>query len=110
MWTRHARFHRVWQAITYALLSVLEIALIVTPGPFPAQRFYLAAVLGSNPMLSCPVAFMCRKAYGGALSDPNGVPPVSIIAFASEYHIDLNITAEVLALFALLANVILFSH
>ena len=50
-WTSHARFHLVWQAISYALLSLLEVALILMPGPIRDQRFYLAAILASIPML-----------------------------------------------------------
>lgn len=110
LWSKHARFHLVWQAISYAMLSLLEIALILTPGPFPEKRFYLAAVLASIPMFSCLAAFAWRKIYGGALSDPNGIPPVIVMVLGSERHIDLNLTAEAVALFALLGILILFSH
>lgn len=110
LWPRHARFHLVWQAIGYALLSMLEVALILAPGPFHEQRFYLAAVLATIPMLSCMAAFLLRRVYSGALSDPNGIPPVTVEAFGSEFHIDLNLAAEVAALFMLLAILALFSH
>jgi hypothetical protein len=48
--------------------------------------------------------------YGGALSDPNGILPVRVAAFASELHIDLSLTAEVAALLLLLAIVAVFRH
>ena len=60
-WLRHARFHLVWQAVSYALLSVLEVALIVAPGPLERERFYLAAILACIPMVSCLAAFFTRK-------------------------------------------------
>ncbi len=110
LWPRHARFHLVWQAISYALLSVLEIALILAPGPFREQRFYLGAILASMPMLSFLVAFLLRRLYGGALSDPSGIPPVTVVALSSELRIDLSLAAEVVALLLLLTILALFSH
>ncbi len=108
LWPRHARFHLVWQAISYTLLSVVEIVLIAAPGPYREPRFYLAAMLAGIPMLSCLAAFVFRGIYGGALSDPNGIPPVKAAVFGSELHIDLNLTAEVAALAMLLAILVLF--
>ncbi len=108
MWPKHARFHLVWQAISYGMLSLLEIALILTPGPFPEERFYLAALLASIPIFSCLAAFAWRRIYGGALSDPNGIPPAIVVVLGSELHIDLNLTAEVVALFMLLGILALF--
>jgi hypothetical protein len=57
-WPGHARFHLVWQVISYALLSLLEVALVLVAGPYREQRFYLAAILAGIPMLSCLVAFL----------------------------------------------------
>jgi len=110
LWLRHARFHLVWQAVSYALLSVLELALILAPGPLPAERFYLAAILASIPMLGCFAAFFFRKIYGGALFDPNGIPPLSIAAFGSTIYLDLNLAAESVALSLLLATIFLYQH
>ena len=109
-WPRHARFHLVWQSFSYAWLCVLEIALIVAPGPVPDQRFYLAAILASIPMLSCLAAFACRRIYGGALSDANGIPPVKVVMFGSELHVDLNLASEAAALVFLLGILAFFRH
>ena len=110
LWPGHARFHLVWQAISYGLFSLLEMALILTSGPFPEQRFYLAALLASIPMLSCLTACVWRMTYGGAMFDPNGILPVAVRVFGSELHIDLNLTAEVAALLMLLGILALFRH
>jgi hypothetical protein len=109
-WPEHARFHLVWQAISYALLSLLEIALILVPGPCRVLRFYLAAILASIPMLSFLAAFVVRKVYGGALYNPNGIQPLEVRVFGSRLHIDLNLSVEVVALIMLLAILALAGH
>ncbi|HXR39430.1 MAG TPA: hypothetical protein VN776_10070 [Terracidiphilus sp.] len=107
---RHARFHLAWQAISYAFLPVTEIAFIPTWGPFRDQGFDQAAKLASIPMLICLAAFAWRKLYGGALSDPNGIPPVRVMAFGSERRIDQNLATEVVPFLMLVAIVALFIH
>jgi hypothetical protein len=109
-WARHARFHLVWQAISYALLSLLEAALILAPGPFLVPRFYLAAALAGIPRLSFFAAFALRRGYGGTLSDPNGIRPFRFTIFGLQLHIDLNLAVEVVALFMLLAILALAGH
>ena len=110
LWPGHARFHLVWQAVSYALLSLIEVALILMTGPFPEQRFYLAALLASVPMLSFLAAVLLTRIYGGALSDPNGIPPLSMRVFGSGKTIDLNLTVEFVALLMLLGIVLLFTR
>lgn len=109
-WTGHARFHLVWQAVSYALLSLLEVALIMMPGPLHDQRFYLAAILAGIPMLSFMTAFFSQKIYGGTLINRNGIPPTKMKWFGSEILIDLNLATEVTALLMLMATVALFRH
>jgi hypothetical protein len=109
-WLRHARYHVVWQAISTAVLSLLELALLLIPGRYQAERFYLAAVLASIPMLGFFGAFATRKLFGSALSDPNGIPPVKIVILRSEKWIDLNLVAEAVAFTVLLAIVALFGY
>jgi len=106
-WTPHARFHLVWQVVSYALLSVLGVALVLTPGGLSEERFYLAATLASIPMLSCFVAFLFRKIYGGALLDSNGIQPVRVNALGTRLQIDMNLAVEGAALLVLGAIVVL---
>jgi hypothetical protein len=100
----------VWQAIGTAVLSLLEIALLLVPGHDPDGQFYLAAALASIPMLGFFGAFATRKLFGSALSDPNGIPPVRIVVSGSEKWIDLNLVAEVVAFTLLLAIIALFRY
>jgi hypothetical protein len=109
-WPRHARFHVVWQVAGTALLSLLALAILFAPGQPPQEHFYLAAMLASIPMLSFFLALIARRLYGGALSDPNGIPPLKISVFGSERHIDLSLAVEILAACGLIAIVELFRH
>jgi len=109
-WLRHARYHVVWQAISAALLSLIELALLLVPGRDPDGQFYLAAVLASIPMLGFFGAFATRRLFGSALSDPNGIPAVRIVVSGSEQWIDLNLFAEVVAFTLLLAIIALFRY
>ena len=110
LWLRHAKFHLVWQVITAALLSALEIALICWRGPYGEQRFYLAAVLTGIPLLAFLTALISRKLYDGALSVPNGIPPVRIVILGSVRRIDLNEAAVTAALLVLAAIVIIYTR
>ena len=109
-WLRHARYHVVWQAASTALLSLVELALLLTPGRHLEDRFYLAAILASVPMLGFFGAFATRKLFGSALSDPNGIPPARVVILGSEKWIDLNLVAEAAALTVLLSIVVLYRN
>lgn len=100
-WTGHARFHVVWQTVSVALLSVLEIVLIWMRGPCQRDNFYLALLLTAVSPLGFMIAFLGRKMFGGALSDPNGIPPVRMTLFGIVRSIDLNFAAVLAALLSL---------
>jgi hypothetical protein len=107
-WPRHARFHLVWQSITTFLLSALLVGLVWWPGPYGVQRFYLALVLASISLLAFLCALIFRKLYGGAVSDPNGIPPVRVFVGSHTLLVDLNLVA-VLAASGMLACILLIS-
>jgi hypothetical protein len=109
-WPAHARFHLVWQVVSYAFLSLFEIALIFAPCPLQQPRFYLAAALAVIPMMSCLAAFFLRKIYGGSIFNRDGIAPMKIVVRGSELHIDLNLTAEAVALLSLIGIVALFRN
>jgi len=92
------------------LLSIVELVLVLSAGPFREDRFYLAAILASVPMLGFFGALIGSRIYGGALSDPNGIQPARIVVFGSEVHIDFSLVTEVVAISMLLAIVLLFRH
>ena len=100
-WTGHARFHVVWQSTSIALLSVLELALNWWQGPYQKDGFYLALLLTAISPLGFMIAFVSRRMFGGALSDPNGIRPVRLTLFGAPRSIDLNFAAIVAALLSL---------
>ena len=101
-WTGHARFHVVWQSSTVFLLSALEVLLLWGPMFSSRAGFYLAALLAALSPIGFLLAFVCRKVYGGTLSDPNGIPPVPLEVFGVVRAIDLNLAAVLAALVSLL--------
>jgi hypothetical protein len=109
-WLRHARFHVVWQAASYALLALVEVALALTAGPRQEERFYLAAILAGIPMLGFLLALVGRRMYGGALWDAKGIPPLQINVAGQKLRVELSVVAEITAMLMLVAIVGLFSH
>ena len=100
-WMGHARFHLVWQTSTIVALSLFEIALLLTPGPFLEKRFYVSAILAAVPMLGFFAALAFRKLYGGTLSDPLGMPQWVMRLRGVHLRIDLNLAAEIAAILSL---------
>lgn len=102
-WMGHARFHVVWQTSTVVVLSLLEIALVLMPGPSLNQRFYVAAALAAAPMLGFFAALVARRLYHGTLSDPGGIPPILWRVRGTQLKVDLNLVAEIAGAISLAA-------
>lgn len=100
-WLGHARFHVVWQTGTVAALAILELALLGMRGPLESERFYLAALLASLPMVGFFAALLTRRLYGGTLFDPGGIPPARFTLRGRRILLDMNLVAEVAGIIAL---------
>jgi hypothetical protein len=94
-WLGHARFHVVWQTGTVAALAIFETVLLWYPAPFEPERFYLVALLACMPMFGFFAALAARRLYGGALSDPGGIPPLRFGLRGRQVELDMNLVAEV---------------
>jgi hypothetical protein len=108
LWTRHARFHIVWQVLIMALLAPIEVALIWLSGPAPAERFYLAASLTAMPLLAFWGALASIRLYGGALFDQNGILPWKIHPGGKSLQLDMNTVVVALASILLLITVAIY--
>src|SRR6476646_7331759 len=74
-WTPHARFHVVWQVLSYVGFGLLAFALIWWPGPFAVERLYFVALMGAIVYAAFFAALIAMPIYGGAAYDENGYQP-----------------------------------
>jgi hypothetical protein len=102
LWTGHARFHVVWQSANMALLAVVELMILWLPGSFQSKSFYLVLLLTAVSPFGFVIALVCRKLFGGNLSDPNGIPPFPLTLFSEKRSIDLNCVAVIAALVSII--------
>ena len=72
---------------------MLEAVLIGWDGPWSGERFFLGMALICIPLLGFIAALVSRKIYGGALSDPNGIPLARIAIFGKPRYVDWNLVA-----------------
>lgn len=86
-WGPHARFHVVWQLSVNTMLGIIAVGPIGWPGPSQTARLRLGALPGCIVLGGFFVAALTRPLYGGAFSEPGGVPPLAgqdanLVAFA----------------------------
>lgn len=105
LWPGHARFHVVWQTLTVALLSIVELVLIWSGR---TGGFYLASLLAALSPIAFLMAFATRAQFGGTLSDPNGIPPARVNLLGTVRSVDVNLVAVVVALIALVLLVAIY--
>ncbi len=92
-WTPHARFHVVWQILSYVGFGLIALALIWWPGPLALERLYLAAAMGVVVYVAFFVAVFAMPLYGGAAYDDNGYQPFAAPVPLIAKRWDVNITA-----------------
>jgi hypothetical protein len=100
-WTPHARFHIVWQVLSYSSVGLIALGLIWFKGPQETERLYLAGGLGLVMYGAFFAAIFSRPIYGGALSDDNGYPPFKVPFVRAGWHWDANV-----ALFTMMSMVL----
>ena len=92
-WTPHARFHVVWQILSYAGVGLVALYLIWSGGPGSAERLYLAAALSVAVYGGFFGAVLSRPMYGGSLYDDNGYLPFRPPVGPAAWRWDVNVTA-----------------
>jgi hypothetical protein len=92
-WTPHARFHVVWQILSYSGVGLVALYLIWIDGPRPLERLYLAAALSAAIYVAFFATVLARPVFGGALYDENGYLPFKPPMGPQHWRWDVNVTA-----------------
>jgi hypothetical protein len=110
LWTPHARFHVVWQILSYVGFGLIAFALIWIPGPLYAERLYLVCAFGLVVYGAFFVAFLAMPIYGGKAYDENGYLPFAVHVLGRKRLLDLNATAFSAFLVILIAGALSISR
>jgi uncharacterized membrane protein len=105
-WTPHARFHVVWQILSYAGFGLLALALLWWPGPMAAERITLAALFSVIVFGAFYAALFSMPVYGGHAYDDNGYRPFDAPVPLIAEKWDVNITVFSIQIVLLAAGVI----
>jgi hypothetical protein len=91
-WTPHARFHVVWQILSYSGVGIVALFLIWSQGPMPVERLYIAAALGVAVYGAFFATLFARPLFGGSLYDQNGYLPFKPPIGPERWRWDVNVT------------------
>jgi len=107
LWTPHARFHVVWQVLSYSGFGLIALGLIWIPGPYSAARLYLASGFAAAVLFAFFITFANMRSFGGTHYDVNGYlpKPVSILGWVVKFDANTTVfsVATVILLLALVS-------
>jgi hypothetical protein len=109
LWTPHARFHLVWQVLSYSGLALISLYLIWAGGPLPTERLYLAAAVAVAVYGGFFGAVFTRPMFGGGLYDNNGYLPFKAPIgawFGKSWQWDVNVTIFTVTSLILLVGIV----
>ena len=92
LWTPHARFHVVWQVLSYSGFGLIALGLIWIPGPYAIARLYLVGCFATAVLLAFFVTFATMRIFGGAHYDVNGYLPNPVPILGHVVKFDANTT------------------
>lgn len=92
LWTGHARFHVVWQVLSYAGVGALSLYLIWTDGPAYLSQLRLACVLAAVVYGAFFATYFSMRLFGGRAYDDNGYLPIPVRLLGARLSLDLNFT------------------
>jgi hypothetical protein len=91
LWTPHARFHVVWQVLSYCGIGAIALFLIWTSGP--VAKLWLAAALAIAMYAGFFVTVFSMHRFGGGVADTNGIPVLATVTLAGRrLALDTNVT------------------
>lgn len=106
LWTPHARFHVVWQILSYSGVGLIALGLIWLKGPLASERLYLAAALAFAVYGAFFVTALARPLFGGKLYDENGYLPFRPPMGPTTWRWDVNVTVFTIFSVVLLAGTV----
>jgi hypothetical protein len=106
-WTPHARFHVVWQILSYTGIGVISLYLIWIAGATSIKPLYLAAAISVAIYAGFFTAVFARPLFQGGLHDANGYPPYQPPFGPKHWRWDANVTVFTGMSLILLAAIIL---
>jgi hypothetical protein len=90
-WTPHARFHVVWQVLSYLGIGLISLWLIWTAGP--VAKLWLAVALAAAMYAGFFATVFAMPRFGGSVADANGVPPLATMKLGgTPLKLDTNVT------------------
>jgi hypothetical protein len=92
LWTPHARFHVVWQVLSYSGFGLIALGLIWIPGPYATARLYLAGGFAAAVLIAFFTTFASMRLFSGAHYDVNGYLPKSVPILGRMVKFDANTT------------------
>ena len=99
-WTPHARFHVVWQILSYSGIALIALCLIWLDGPLPRERLYLAAALALAIYGAFFATALARSLFGGTLFDDNGYAPFKAPVGPGKWDVNVTVFTVMTALLA----------
>ena len=89
-WTPHARFHVVWQVLSYCGIGLIALFLIWTTGP---AKLWLAVALAVAMYAGFFATLLSMPRFGGSVADTNGVPAIATVTMGGKpLALDTNVT------------------
>ena len=108
LWTPHARFHVVWQVLSYCGVGLIVLGLIWIGGPTAAMRLWLAVALAAAVYAGFFTTVFAMPLCGGRVADVNGIPPFTHVRFAGKaIELDVNVTLFCVQIAILIAAVLM---
>ena len=91
LWTPHARFHVVWQVLSYCGIGLIALFLIWTAGS--AAKLWLAAALAVAMYAGFFATVFSMRRFGGGVADTNGIPVLATVNVGGKpLALDANVT------------------
>ena len=106
LWTPHARFHVVWQVMSYCGIGLIALWLIWSAGP--AGKLWLAVALAVAMYAGFFATVFSMPRFGGVVADTNGIPPLATLQIGGKpLALDANVTVFCVQVAILIAAVLL---